>query len=92
MTTSAWNDANSPVEFLYSPFGVVMDTPFKQPLPDYTPEQKVAIYAKYKKLFTVEDLIGYIENTDPTFPAEQVLAEADEIVRAYELKKAKGPG
>jgi len=60
--------------------------------PDYTPEQKAAIYAKYKKLFTVEDLIGYIENNDPTYPAEQVLAEADAIVQAYELKTRKGHG
>ena len=55
--------------------------------PDYTPEEKTAIYAKYKKLFTVDDLIGYIENDEPTFPAEQVMAEVDEIVRAYELNR-----
>ena len=60
------------------------------PYPDYTPEQKAAIYAKYKKLFTVEDLIGYIENDDPTFPAEQVMAEADAIIRGDELRSGKG--
>ena len=59
--------------------------------PDYTPEQKAAIYAKYKKLFTVEDLIGYIENDEPTIPAEQVMAEVDAIVAAYEIKRGKVP-
>jgi len=61
------------------------------PYPDYTPEQKTAIYAKYKKLFTVEDLIGYIENDEPTIPAEQVMAEVDAIVAAYEIKRGKVP-
>ncbi len=66
-----------------------MNTSSPTPYPDYTPEQKAAIYAKYKKLFTVEDLIGYIENDEPTIPAEQVMAEVDAIVAAYEIKRGK---
>ncbi len=68
-----------------------MNTSSPAPYPDYTPEQKAAIYAKYKKLFTVEDLIGYIENDEPTIPAEQVMAAGDAIVREYELKYGKWP-
>ena len=64
-----------------------MNQPTKPPYPDYTPEQKAAIYAKYKKQFTVEDLIGYIENDEPTYPAEQVLAEGDAIIRGEEPRK-----
>ena len=64
---------------------------FNLPQPDYTPEQKAAICAERKKLFTVEDLIGYIENDEPTIPAEQVMAEVDAIVAAYEIKRGKVP-
>lgn len=52
-----------------------------QPLPDWTPEEKAAIYAKMKKKFTVEDLIEYIEDDEEKFPAEQVLAELEEMIR-----------
>jgi hypothetical protein len=52
-----------------------------QPLPDWTPEEKAAIYAEMKKKFTVEDLIEYIEDDDEKFPADQVLAELEEMVR-----------
>ena len=44
------------------------------PLPDYTPEEKAAIYAEMKKKFTVEDLLGYINDEGEKVPAEQVLA------------------
>ena len=52
-----------------------------QPLPDYTPEQKAAIYAEMKKKFTVEDLLGYINDEDEKFPLDEVLAKAEAIAR-----------
>jgi hypothetical protein len=55
------------------------------PLPDWTPEQKAAILAKFKKQFTVEKLIEYIEDDDEKFPAEQVLVEVEEMVRRAKL-------
>ena len=63
-----------------------------QPLPDYTPEEKAAIYAEMKKKFTVEDLLGYINDEDEKVPAEQVLAEAEEIVRQAEARKQEKAG
>ena len=45
--------------------------------PDFTPEQKAAIYAQAKKNFTVEDLIRQLEDDPPTFPADEVLAELE---------------
>jgi len=51
------------------------------PHPDFTPEQKAAIYAKYKKLFSVEDLIGYIEDDGPGIPAREFLGQMRERVR-----------
>ena len=57
------------------------------PHPDFTPEQKAAIYAKYKKLFSVEDLIGYIEDDEPVFPAEEVLARLQETIRLWTPQK-----
>ena len=50
-------------------------------MPDWTPEQKAAIYAEMKAKFTADDLYGYIEDTGEKFPAEQVLAEMEAIVR-----------
>ena len=58
-----------------------------QPLPDYTPEEKAATYAEMKKKFTVEDLLGYVNDEDEKVPADQVLAEAEEIVRRAEARK-----
>jgi hypothetical protein len=57
------------------------------PLPDYTPEEKAAILAKYKKEFTVEMLIEYIEDDDEKFPAEQVLEEMVEAAGAVDARK-----
>ena len=53
--------------------------------PDYTPEEKAAIYAKYKDLFTVEDLIELLDEKGPRYPAEQVMAEAREIARSNDM-------
>ncbi len=50
----------------------------------YTPEELRKIYAKFEKEFTCEKLIEYIEDDDEKFPIEDVLAEAEEIVRTYE--------
>jgi hypothetical protein len=58
------------------------------PLPDWTPEEKAAIYAKFKKQFTVEKLIEYIEDDEEKFPAEQVLMEIEEMVRKSKLPPA----
>ena len=58
-----------------------------QTLPDYTPEERAAIYAEMKKRFTVEDLLGYINDEGERFPAEQVLVEAEQIVRRYNSDK-----
>ncbi len=49
--------------------------------PDYTPQEKAAIYAKHRALFTPEKLIEYIEDDDERFPADQVLAELHEMIR-----------
>ena len=51
---------------------------------EYTPEELRKIYAKFEKEFTCEKLIEYIEDSDEKFPIEQVLAEAEEIVREYD--------
>lgn len=57
------------------------------PHPDFTPEEKAAIYAKYKKLFTVEDLIGYIDDDEPVYPFDQVIDEVEQRIR--ESKQSK---
>ncbi len=57
---------------------------------DFTPEEKAAIYAKYKKLFTVEDLIGYIDDDEPIFSADDVLTEMR--ARVESAKAATGSG
>ena len=53
-------------------------------LPDWTPEQKKAICADMKQQFPVERLIEYIEDDDEKFPAEQVLAEVEQMVQKAE--------
>ena len=66
-----------------------MTETIKLPHPDFTPEQKAAIYAKYKKLFSVEDLIGYIDDKDPVYPFDQVLEEVEQQIRDLEKHKAE---
>ncbi len=56
--------------------------PTNAPLPDYTPEETAKILAKFKAEFTADDLAAYIEDDDEKYPAEQVLAEIKEMVRA----------
>jgi hypothetical protein len=51
------------------------------PLPDYTPEEMATILAKHKKNFTCEKLIEYMEDDIETFPAEDVIAEMEEMIR-----------
>lgn len=65
-----------------------MSEPTGAPLPDWTPEQKKAIYAEMKKKFTVEDLLGYINDEDEKFPMEQVMAEAKTLLAEIEARKA----
>ncbi len=59
------------------------------PLPEYTPEEMAALYAKHKAQFTAEDLHGYIEDDEPSRPAEEVLAAAKKLIEA---KKAVRKG
>lgn len=66
-----------------------MNEMIELPHPDFTPEQKAAIYAKYKKLFSVEDLIGYIDDTDPVYPFDQVLEEVEQQIRDLKKQKAE---
>jgi hypothetical protein len=60
------------------------------PLPDYTPEEKAAILAKFKKEFTVERLLEYIEDDDEKIPADQVMSEMEAAVEAVETSKRSG--
>lgn len=61
---------------------------FNLPQPDYTPEQKAAICAERKKLFTVEDLIGYIEDDEPVIPMEEVWEKLLAKVEVWKRRKA----
>lgn len=56
---------------------------------DYTPEQKAAIYAERKKLFTVEDLIGYIEDDEPVIPFEEIREELNRKLEIW-IKQKEG--
>jgi len=51
---------------------------------DYTPEEISAIYAHFKKKFSVEDLLGYIEDRDPIIPAEESLRQLREVLGKVE--------
>ncbi len=53
------------------------DTPDE--FPELTPEYKARIMAHFRKQFTVEMLIEYIEDDVEKFPFEQVLAEVEAI-------------
>lgn len=53
------------------------------PIPELTPEEKAKVYAHFAKQFTVEKLIEYIENDEPMFSAEEVLASVEAIERHY---------
>ncbi len=55
--------------------------------PEYTPEEMAALYAKHKALFTAEDLLGYVEDDEPIFPIEEVLAEVEDLIRSEEAKR-----
>ena len=57
-----------------------MNTPNRVTAPEYTPEEMAALYAKHKALFTVEDLLGYVEDDEPTRPAEEVLENAKRLI------------
>ena len=64
-----------------------MDAPNQMTAPEYTPEEMAALYAKHKALFTVEDLLGYIEDDEPTRPAEEVLENAKRLIAAAIAKR-----
>lgn len=63
-----------------------MDSPNPVIAPEYTPEEMAALYAKHKALFTVEDLLGYIEDDEPVYPIEDVLAKVEGMMRSEETK------
>ncbi len=61
------------------------DTPDE--FPELSPEHKARVYAYYRKQFTVEKLIEYIEDDVEKFPFEQVLQEAEAIMGANSLDR-----
>ena len=65
-----------------------MNETIELPHPDFTPEQKAAIYAKYKKLFSVEDLIEYIDDTGPVIPFDQVIEEVEKQIELLQASKS----
>ncbi len=64
-----------------------MNAPNQTTAPEYTPEEMAALYAKHKALFTAEDLLGYVEDDEPIFPIEEVLAEVEDLIRSEEAKR-----
>ncbi len=54
-----------------------MDEETAVPQPEITPEELAAFYDEQKKLFTVEDLMQYLDDDLPRTPAEDVLAELE---------------
>ncbi len=48
---------------------------FDLPHPDYTPEQKAAICAEFKKKFLAENPNDGVEDDEPVYPMEEVWAE-----------------
>ncbi len=64
-----------------------MNAPNQVTAPEYTPEEMAALYAKHKALFTVEDLLGYIEDDEPTRPAEDVLESAKRLIAVAVAKR-----
>jgi len=61
------------------------DTPDE--FPELTHEHKARVYAYYRKQFTVEKLIEYIEDDVEKFPFEQVLQEAEAIMGTSSLDR-----
>ena len=57
---------------------------------EYTPDELKKIYSKFKKEFTCEKLIEYLQVDGEQFPLDQVLSEADEIVRKYKTSRSGG--
>ena len=47
--------------------------------PELTPEYRARIMAHFRKQFTVEMLIEYLEDDVEKFPIEQVIEEAEAI-------------
>ena len=51
------------------------------PLREYTPEEMRTIFDRYRRQLTAEELMEYIEDDDEKYPIEQVLAEAEAMIR-----------
>lgn len=55
-----------------------------EPIRDWTPEQKRAIYDEMAAKFTADDLYGYIEGTEPLIPIDEVVEELEQRIRKAE--------
>jgi hypothetical protein len=63
-----------------------------EPVREYTPEEMAAICAKFKQQFTVEDLLGYINDEGEKVPAEEVMAKAEALLRQIEARNRETAG
>ena len=64
------------------------DTPDE--FPELTPEYRARIMAHFRKQFTVEMLIEYIEDDVEKFPYEQVIDEVEAIEFAETTAQSEG--
>jgi len=64
-----------------------MNEPNGQLLPDWSPEQKAAIFEEMKKTFTADDLYGYVEDTDIKIPMAQVMAKAEALLKQLDAQR-----
>ena len=64
------------------------DTPDE--FPELTPEHKARVHAYYRKQFTVEKLIEYIEDDVEKFPFEQVIGEVEALEFAGTSTQSEG--
>ena len=73
-----------------------MDEETAVPQPEITPEELAAFYDEQKKLFTVEDLMQYLDDDLPRTPAEDVLTELERDLDIWKadrdrIDSKKGP-
>ena len=64
------------------------DTPDE--FPELTPEHRARVIAHFRKLFTVEMLIEYIEDDVEKFPFEQVIGEVEALEFAGTSTQSEG--
>ena len=63
------------------------EVPFKPADREFTPEELAEAYRLAKAAFTVEDLVEYTD-LDPGVPAEELMAELEEVQKQIDEKKA----